>query len=116
VFEGVPRFKKPDYWDEELFAPDAAVYVMKSAEEMAAFHNASRFGLAAAVFTASEAAFRGLFDRLEAGVIHWNRSTAMTPGRLPFGGVKASGNHRPAGLHAVLSCVTPVGSVEKAVP
>jgi hypothetical protein len=36
----------------------------------------------------------------------------MTPGLLPFGGVKASGNDWPAGLYAVYACTTPVGSVE----
>lgn len=110
---GAPRFKSPAYWDEELFAPDVAVTVCRDEDEMVAAHNASRYGLAAAVFTADPGRFAYLRERLEAGVIHWNRSTAMTPGRLPFGGLKASGNHRPAGLHAVLQCVTPVGSVER---
>jgi succinylglutamic semialdehyde dehydrogenase len=109
---GVPRFKRTDYWDEELFAPDVAVYVVKDEDEMVALHNASRFGLAASVFSADEASFHRLRERLEAGVVHWNRSTAMTPGRLPFGGLKASGNHRPAGIDVADHCVVPVGSVE----
>jgi succinylglutamic semialdehyde dehydrogenase len=111
LWEGVPKFSRPDYWDEELFAPDAAVYVLKDEEDMTGLHNASRFGLAAAVFTSSESRFRRVGGRLNAGVVHWNRSTAMSPGRLPFGGVKASGNHRPAGLYVPFACVSPVGSV-----
>jgi succinylglutamic semialdehyde dehydrogenase len=114
LWEGVPRFKKPDYWDEELFSPDIAVYILRDEEEMVALHNASRFGLAAAVFTRSAARFRALRPLLEAGVVHWNRGTAMTPGTLPFGGLKASGNHRAAGLHVARACLDPVGSVERA--
>lgn len=103
---------KPAYWDEELFAPDVAIYLMGSDAEMAAANNASRFGLAASVFTKSEARFNALRGLLENGVVHWNRSTAMTPGRLPFGGLKASGNMRPAGLFVSLACAAPVASVE----
>ncbi len=103
---------KPDYWDEELFAPDVAVYVMDSEEEMIAANNASRYGLVASVFTRSEEKFRRIMPELEDGVVHWNRTTAMTPGRLPFGGVKQSGNHWPAGLFVPYACVSPVASVE----
>ncbi len=107
-----PGGRDRSYWDEELFAPDVAVYVLGSVEEMVSVNNASQFGLAASVFTASEKAFRRLAPRLEDGVVHWNRTTAMTPGRLPFGGLKASGNHWPAGTHVVYACTDAVGSVE----
>jgi succinylglutamic semialdehyde dehydrogenase len=53
-----------------------------------------------------------LAPRLENGVVHWNRTTAMTPGRLPFGGLKRSGNARPAGLFVPYACTDPVASVE----
>jgi succinylglutamic semialdehyde dehydrogenase len=42
-------------------------------------------------------------------VLHWNRSSAGASGRLPFSGVKASGNHRPAGILMGTSCVYPMG-------
>jgi succinylglutamic semialdehyde dehydrogenase len=109
------RWKTPaktDYWDEELFAPDVAVYIMDSEEDMIAANNASRYGLVASVFTESEERFRRIMPELEDGVVHWNRTTAMTPGRLPFGGAKQSGNDWPAGLYASLACVSPVASVE----
>jgi succinylglutamic semialdehyde dehydrogenase len=100
------------YWDRELFAPDVAVVALSSEREMAAVNNAGSFGLVASVFTGSKSRFENLRRDLDNGVVHWNRSTAMTPGRLPFGGVKASGNHWPAGLFAPYACVYPVGSVE----
>ncbi len=71
---------------------------------MVRLNNLSRYGLVASVFTRSKETFRRLLPQLENGVVHWNRTTAMTPGRLPFGGVKRSGNHRPAGLFAAFAC------------
>jgi acyl-CoA reductase-like NAD-dependent aldehyde dehydrogenase len=100
------------YWDQELFAPDVAIYVMNDEEEMVEANNASRYGLVTSVFTRSERRFHRMVPLLETGVVHWNRTTAMTPGRLPFGGWKASGNHWPAGLFAIHACVAPTGSVE----
>lgn len=118
LWEGPPAFlsgpgETPGkYWDEELFAPDVAVYVVDGEESMVALNNASRFGLAAAVFTADEDRFHRLAPQLENGVVHWNRSTAMTPGRLPFGGLKASGNGWPAGLFVSYVCAAPWASME----
>ncbi len=96
------------YSDAELFGPDLAVTVVDDADEALALANASRFGLACAVYTASRARFEALADELEVGVVHWNRSSAGASGRLPFGGLKDSGNHRPAGLLAGAQCVYPL--------
>jgi succinylglutamic semialdehyde dehydrogenase len=103
-----------DYWDRELFAPDVAIYPADGEEEMLRGCNTSQYGLVASVFSQSEKTFRRLSPRIECGVVHWNRTTAMTPGRLPFGGIKASGNHWPAGLFVPYACTYPVGSVENA--
>ena len=51
----------------------------------------------------------GAADRLRVGVLCWNRPTAGASGRLPFGGVRESGNHRPAGILAGLTCTDAVG-------
>jgi succinylglutamic semialdehyde dehydrogenase len=97
------------YTDTELFAPDLAVVVVDSLEQAIAVANDSPFGLSAAVFTRSSTAFEHCADELRVGVIHWNRSSAGASGRLPFGGIKASGNHRPAGITMGQSCVYPLG-------
>jgi len=68
------------------------------------------------VFTASEEAFERALDALRVGVIFWNRSTAGASGRLPFGGRGESGNHRPAGIWAGLTCTHPVGLMLPASP
>jgi succinylglutamic semialdehyde dehydrogenase len=97
------------YSDEELFGPDLAVYPADDMEAAVAAANRSRFGLAASVFTRSRPAFERAADGLRVGVVHWNRSSAGASGRLPFGGVKQSGNHRPAGILAATACAYPQG-------
>jgi succinylglutamic semialdehyde dehydrogenase len=95
-----PAPKVEGYSDSELFGPDVAVYRARDLDAAIELANASRFGLAASVFTANRAAFDHAADELRVGVVHWNRSSAGASGRLPFGGVKDSGNHRPAGILA----------------
>jgi succinylglutamic semialdehyde dehydrogenase len=99
----------PGYSDDELFGPDLAVHPVDDLEEGIALANQSRYGLAASVFTATQKRFEEAAAELDAGVVHWNRSTAGATGRLPFGGMKQSGNHRPGGLFMGQSCVDPQG-------
>jgi succinylglutamic semialdehyde dehydrogenase len=96
------------YEREELFGPDLAVYEASSAEEAVAIANSTEYGLAASVHTASRAAFERCLDQLECGVVNWNAPTVGASGRLPFGGLKRSGNHRPAGLFSTQYCAAPV--------
>src|SRR6266436_4763097 len=96
------------YEREELFGPDLAVYHAASAEEAVEIANATDYGLAASVHTASREAFERCLSRLECGVVNWNAPTVGASGRLPFGGLKRSGNHRPAGLFSSLYCAAPV--------
>jgi succinylglutamic semialdehyde dehydrogenase len=103
----IPAPRVEGYTDTELFGPDLAVYVADDLDAAISIANASRFGLAASVFTASRVAFEHAADGLRVGVLHWNRSSAGASGKLPFGGIKDSGNHRPAGVLAGTSCAYP---------
>lgn len=98
----------PGYSDEELFGPDLAVHVVDDLDHALALANRSRFGLAAAVFTRSRERLEHAADELRVGTLHWNRPSAGASSRLPFGGIKDSGNHRPAGIFAGASCVYPL--------
>ncbi len=95
------------YTHDELFGPDIAVYVVEDLDQAIALTNGTDYGLAAAVFTGSEESFEHAADHLRVGVLHWNQSSAGASGRLPFGGVKGSGNHRPAGIYAGMFCAWP---------
>jgi len=69
--------------------------------------NGTNYGLAMSVFTADEERFDELSYELKAGILNLNRSTVGASSRLPFGGVKKSGNHRPAAILAGLYCTYP---------
>jgi succinylglutamic semialdehyde dehydrogenase len=97
------------YSDTELFAPDLGVHVVDSPDEAIALANDTDYGLSAAVFTQNAELFERAADELRVGVLHWNKSSAGASGRLPFSGIKGSGNHRPAGILMGTSCVYPMG-------
>lgn len=97
----------PGYTDEELFAPDLAIQVVDDAQAACTLTNRSQYGLSASVFCATRAQFETIAQELRVGVVHWNRPGAGASGRLPFGGVKSSGNHRSAGILTGLTCTYP---------
>jgi succinylglutamic semialdehyde dehydrogenase len=92
------------YTDAELFGPELALYTVDGPDAAVELANRSRFGLVSAVFTRSAEAFEHAASELRVGVVAWNRPTAGASSRLPFGGIKASGNHRPAGILAGTAC------------
>ena len=51
-------------------------------------------------------------NRIRAGVVNWNRPTTGAAGSMPFGGLGASGNHRPSAYYAADYCAYPVASFE----
>ena len=109
------------YTHDELFGPDVAIYPVADLDEAIARANGTAYGLAAAVFTASKDAFEEASAHLRVGILHHNRASAGASGRLPFGGVGDSGNHRPAGITAGTFCtwtqaVRPAPPVDEALP
>jgi succinylglutamic semialdehyde dehydrogenase len=101
---------------EEFFAPLLLVQAVDDDDSAVAHANASPYGLAAGVFCATEERFERLAAELEVGICNWNRGTVGSSSRLPFGGVKASGNHRPAGLASTLYCVDAVAQIRWPTP
>lgn len=97
--------------DIEVFGPLLRVSVAESHDDCIAQANATEFGLAASVFTRDPAAAENARAALRAGCINLNTGTAGASGRLPFGGLGRSGNHRPAGSFALDYCAYPVASM-----
>jgi succinylglutamic semialdehyde dehydrogenase len=96
----------------EYFGPLLRLYRVGSKEEALTVANTTSFGLSASVFTDDAAEYQWFNERLQAGLVNWNRQTTGASGAGPFGGIGISGNHRPAGYYSADYCAYPVASVE----
>lgn len=97
--------------DCEVFGPLAQIAVFDSLDEAIAQANATQYGLAASIFTTSDAAYEQFFRECRAGCINRNTGTAGASSKLPFGGLGHSGNNRPAGAYSVDYCAYPVANM-----
>ncbi len=98
--------------DEEMFAPFLSVTRVASFEAAIAAANATRYGLSAGLVSDDPANWDRFIRRIRAGVVNFNRPTTGAAGDMPFGGLGASGNHRPSAYYAADYCAYPVASFE----
>ena len=75
---------------EEIFGPVLPVIRVSGFDEAVAVANSTRYGLAAALFTARMKLAHAFIQRVQAGMIHVNHGTA-SQAHVPFGGIKDSG-------------------------
>ncbi len=83
--------------NHELFGPNVALEVARDEDDAITRASHSPYGLSGAIFTERAERFEDFADRVDVGVINWNRSTNGASGLLPFGGLGMSGNHHPGG-------------------
>ncbi|MDR6625180.1 succinylglutamate-semialdehyde dehydrogenase [Caulobacter segnis] len=98
--------------DEELFAPWLQVRRVGSFDDALKAANATRYGLSAGLISNESKYWEEFLNRIRAGVVNWNRPTTGAAGSMPFGGLGASGNHRPSAYYAADYCAYPVASFE----
>ncbi len=102
-----------DVPDEEMFAPFLSVTRVASFE--AAIAGRQRHPLrpvSAGLVSDDPANWDRFIRRIRAGVVNFNRPTTGAAGDMPFGGLGASGNHRPSAYYAADYCAYPVASFE----
>jgi succinylglutamic semialdehyde dehydrogenase len=97
--------------DIEVFGPFLRVAIADSLSDALEQANATRFGLAASIFTKDSATIVQFFDEMKAGCVNVNTGTAGASSKLPFGGIGLSGNHRPAGAYSLDYCAYPVAGI-----
>lgn len=102
--------------DVELFGPMVRIAEFRTIDEAIAQANMTRYGLAASIFTQDESAIDRFVAEARAGCINVNTGTAGASGKLPFGGLGWSGNHRPAGAFSPDYCAYPVASMVEREP
>jgi aminomuconate-semialdehyde/2-hydroxymuconate-6-semialdehyde dehydrogenase len=85
---------------EEIFGPVVTVMPFDSEEEALALANATKYGLAATLWTSNLQRAHRVAHELEAGIV-WINSWLVRDLRTPFGGVKQSGLGREGGFEAL---------------
>lgn len=98
--------------DEEMFAPFLQVIRVPTFDAAIKAANATRYGLSAGLVSDDPANWERFIRRIRAGVVNFNRPTTGAAGDMPFGGLGASGNHRPSAYYAADYCAYPVASFE----
>jgi succinate-semialdehyde dehydrogenase/glutarate-semialdehyde dehydrogenase len=98
IQKGMPAY------EQELFGPVGAFFVVKNTTEAVALANDSIFGLAATVWSEDEDAALAVAHQLEVGAVAVNKLMSSDP-RIPFGGVKQSGVGRELGREGILGFV-----------
>ena len=102
--------------DEERFGPLLQVQRYGSFDEALALANRTRYGLAAGLISDSAERYDQFRRHIRAGIVNWNLPTTGASSAAPFGGVGASGNHRPSAYYAADYCSYPVASLEADAP
>lgn len=97
--------------DDEYFGPLLQVIWVDDLVEATRVANWTRFGLSAGLLSDSDADWAYFYPRARAGIVNYNRPITGASGAAPFGGVGASGNHRPSAFYAADYCAHPVASV-----
>ena len=85
---------------EEIFGPVVTIQAFDSEEEALALANATKYGLAATVWTENLKRAHGVAASIHSGIV-WVNNWLVRDLRTPFGGVKASGVGREGGFEAL---------------
>lgn len=104
--------KENPFTQEEIFGPNCTFTPYEDIEDAIRIANISEYGLAASVFTKDQDIYNLCLRDIDSGLINLNRSTVGASSKLPFGGVKNSGNFHPAAVSMIDHTVSTVSSLE----
>lgn len=93
--------------DEEVFGPLLQIFFVSTLEQAILEANSSRYGLAAGLVSQNTSEQELFVKEIRAGIVSVNKPTAGASSQMPFGGIGASGNHRPSALYAADYCAWP---------
>lgn len=102
--------------DIELFGPILQIVRVTDFDAALKEANATRFGLAAALFGGTETEYERFRATSNAGQLFWNRPTTHVPPAGPVAGTGLSGNHRPGGSYTAHHVSSPVVALEAPQP
>lgn len=85
---------------EEIFGPVVTIQPFETEEEVLAWANSVRYGLASTIWTENLSVAHRVAANIEAGIV-WINCWLLRDLRTPFGGVKDSGMGREGGFEAL---------------
>ncbi|MFN8371092.1 MAG: aldehyde dehydrogenase family protein [Bacteriovoracaceae bacterium] len=91
----------------EIFGPNCLILPYNEIEEAIEIANFGEYGLATSVFTRSKDIFNKCIQEIDSGLLNFNKASIGASAKLPFGGIKNSGNYRPAGSVTIFSHLGP---------
>ena len=112
VTPGIIDMTGVDGPDAEIFAPLLSVIRVPDFDAAMKVANATAFGLSAGLISQDATLWERMVEESRAGVVNRNRPTTGAAGNMPFGGLGASGNHRPSAYYAADYCAYPIASFE----
>ena len=98
--------------DEEYFGPLTTIVRYRDFDEALQLANRTRYGLSVGLVSPQRELFERLLLEARAGIVNWNKPLTGASSAAPFGGVGASGNHRPSAFYAADYCAWPMASLE----
>jgi acyl-CoA reductase-like NAD-dependent aldehyde dehydrogenase len=98
------------------FGPDVMLMPFSSEKEGYELAGSTMHPFAASVFTQDPNRFDKWLDELVFGLVNHNLATTDMSMRLPLGGARLCGNHRPAGVFAQRNCTYPVSTLSATLP
>lgn len=103
-----------DIPDEEIFGPLLQVIRYDDFSHAIRLANHTRYGLACGLISPQREKFDRLLIEARAGIVNWNKPLTGAASTAPFGGIGASGNHRPSAWYAADYCAWPMASLASA--
>ncbi|UWS30918.1 succinylglutamate-semialdehyde dehydrogenase [Erwinia pyrifoliae] len=100
--------------DEEVFGPLLQVVRYDDFDSAIRLANHTRYGLACGLISPQREKFERLLIEARAGIVNWNKPLTGAASTAPFGGIGASGNHRPSAWYAADYCAWPMASLASA--
>lgn len=103
---------KSHFLTSEIFGPNCTFIPYTDIDEAIEITNSLEYGLAAAIFTSDNDVYKKCVHNIDTGLLNLNRSTCGASPKLPFGGVKNSGNYHPAAVATIDACVYQMTSLK----
>lgn len=103
---------KSHFLTSEIFGPNCTFIPYDNIDDAITMANSTQYGLASAIFSKDKEITELCLRELESGLININRSTVGASSKLPFGGIKNSGNYRPAAVTTIDASVYQQATLE----